>query len=115
VRSLLVLSPSVSPAFPVVNETSVPWTSHYDTVWALVSESSLAKQGDRRARRLLIRRQVVQDFLTRKPDLVAINATHAAEYLGILSAEPAFVGAWHEYQKRAGIAGFQVFSRRRLR
>jgi hypothetical protein len=115
VRSLLVLSPSVSPAFPVVNETSVPWTSHYDTVWALVSESSLAKQGDRRARRLLIRRQMVQDFVTRKPDLVAINATHAGEYLGILSAEPAFVAAWHEYQKRAGIAGFQVFSRRRLR
>jgi hypothetical protein len=115
VRSLLVLSPSVSPAFPVVNETSVAWTSHYDTVWALVSECSLAKQGDLRARRLLILRQVVRDFVTRKPDLVAINAPHAVEYLGILSAQPAFAAAWHEYQKSAEIVGFEVFTRRRLR
>jgi hypothetical protein len=114
VRSLLVLSRTLSPAFPVVNQTGVSWASRFDTTWALVAESSLAGEGDASAQRRPMLRTVAADFVTRRPDLVAIDARDAAEYLGMLWTQPAFVDAWHEYQETPGIMGFRVFTRRRL-
>jgi hypothetical protein len=115
VRSLLVLSRSLSPAFPVVNQTGVRWTSRFDTTWALVAESSLAQQGDVSAQRRPILRQIVEDFVMRQPDLVAVDARDPVGYLCQLSTEPAFVGAWQEYRETARIGRFRVFTHGRRR
>jgi len=107
-----VLSRSLSPAFPVVNQTGVRWASGFDTTWALLAESSLAQKGDASAQGRPILGKLVEDFVARPPDMVAIDARDAFDYVGTLSGQPAFASAWREYREEAaGIVGFRVFTR----
>jgi hypothetical protein len=110
VRSLLVLSDQLEPAWPVVNETGVRWASRFCSMWALAEERAQGARGDAASGPILT--WVVDDFLATRPEMVAVDEHASVDYLATLLSAAAFAREWASYREKAPAAGLRIFERR---
>ncbi len=108
-KSYMAFSQSLSPAFPVVNDTGVAWTSRFDSMWALRGALWQHRFGARS--RYPVEKWIVADFLARCPDLVVVDDRDRLDYLRVLRRMPAFAAAWARYRFVADLGGVRAFKR----
>lgn len=130
VRSLLVLSPAVPAAFPLVNYADVDWPAPVPSLWWVSALHGGEESGDgsplrfsdagRIERRL--RGAFVSSWLRRPPEIVFVDTAPVAPgvtrrfpYVEYLSEEPGFAELWQEYERAEDIGRFEAFSRAHLR
>lgn len=106
----MAFSQSLSAGFPVVNDTGVAWSSRFDSMWALRGVL-WRQQQDGGNPDWPVRNWIVDDFIAQCPDLVAVDDRDGLNYVGILSAVPAFAVAWSAYRQVDAFGGMRVFRR----
>ena len=109
-RTYMAFSQSLSPAFPVVNDTGAAWTSRFDSMWALRGLQWRLAHG-RPYSELPVTGWIVRDFVKARPDLVVIDDRDGLNYLSILSHSPEFAAAWSSYRLEAAFDGIRAFRR----
>jgi hypothetical protein len=104
----MAFSQSLSPGFPVVDAAGAVWTSRFDSMWALRGALWYLSQGNG-APPWSVTRWIVTDFIQGCPDLVVVDDRDGLDYIGILSATPAFAAAWSHYRLVAAFDGIRAF------
>ncbi|HEX7966963.1 MAG TPA: hypothetical protein VF502_01995 [Stellaceae bacterium] len=112
ITSLLALSDTLSPAFPVINETGIEWSSRFGTMWALRGEVWRERRGEIDASLPRIRQLVVDDFVAQRPAAVLVDDHAQVDYLREFAASPVFAQAWTAYRLRGVTGGRRLFERR---
>lgn len=107
-RRYMAFSQSLSPGFPVVDAAGAVWTSRFDSMWALRGTLWYLQQGNG-ALPWSVTRWIVTDFIQGCPDLVVVDDRDGLDYIGILSATPAFAAAWSHYRLVAAFDGIRAF------
>ena len=104
----MAFSQSLSPGFPVVDAAGAVWTSRFDSMWALRGTLWYLQQGNG-ALPWSVTRWIVTDFIQGCPDLVVVDDRDGLDYIGILSATPAFAAAWSHYRLVTAFDGIRAF------
>lgn len=129
-RSVLIMSPLVARAFPLVNHAGVEWTSPFPSLWwvaaargddAFVFDSSGAGSTSPDSVEGAFRAALVSGVVRTRPDLVLIETLPSSPfggrpfpYIAYLSEEPTFEAFWGAYQRSGAIGPFAVYSRGEL-
>ncbi len=124
-RAFYAFSTHPYPAFPTTNYTSAKWGGRFNSqfiVPALVKQEESGKSLTPRLRRAesYLRRAVLQDFQSNKPQLVLIDARSYRHGIGSVpfddiafyTRDPAFARIWAQYTELEPVAGFRAFRRR---
>jgi hypothetical protein len=104
----MAFSQSLSPGFPVVDETGVTWTSRFDSMWLLRGWQWRIDSGARPAA-WPVKHWIISDFIRGCPELVVVDDRDGMDYLGVLLASPHFAAAWSHYRPLADFNGVRVF------
>lgn len=130
VRSLLVLSPALPAAFPLVNYADVDWPAPVPSLWWVSALHGTDRPRDGSPPRFShagsierrLRGAFVSSWLRQPPDVVFVDTAPVASgssrrfpYVDYLSEEPGFAELWEEYERAEGIGRFEVFSRALVR
>lgn len=127
-QSIVVLSTSVSAAFPFVNKVEGDWASRYPATWFIpgavnklsrldCGESSelCAEQNDVLE---LARSTMIEDFQRHRPELVYIDARARKPYFEVpfnyrkfLAQDTLFAVVWRCYRQIGTSRGYEVWSR----
>ncbi len=124
--SIAILGSNVWPAFPLVNETGVGWSSRFPTLWLLPGARQRRHAGETANAGLLdemeafTRNAVVADLSAGRPEVVIVDHREQKSYFGgapfdyldYFGQDRRFQQLWTDYVWVAEEAGFDVYRRR---
>lgn len=121
---VVVLSPQIGSAFPLVNRAGVHWGIRYPSLWVLTIARGVEspEPGDADAAETLpgrVRRDVVSDMLREPPDLILVDERAVArtlgddgfDYLEYFAAEEGFETLMTRYERLGRRHGYLVLRR----
>lgn len=125
---IFVVSPTVPPAFPLVNLSGVTWSSRYSCQWLIPASYSDEQRGaspfpyrqvpEMPARERLALDHLMEDLHTRTPALIVVPLdavwpmTGAFDWLRYFEYEPRFVSFFDNYQHVGDVARYGLYARR---
>lgn len=121
--SILALTVSLVPAFPLVNYSGVGWALRFPSLWMIpalaaregwAAQPPAARAAHRSADERYLIAAVTEDFVRRRPALLLQYAPPwgAPDLIGYFaSADPRFAAALSEYRPVATIANYRFFAR----
>jgi hypothetical protein len=128
-RSVLLLSPDIFAAFPLINSLGAEWVGRYPYQWVIAGAlSSQAREGclatpascpDLNKILEYARRTNVDDIVGQSPDVVIVDVRPIKPYFPIrnfdfidfLKSDPRFDAKWREYRKLATEMSYDIWVR----
>lgn len=115
---LVVFSPQIGSAFPLVNRTGARWGMRYPSLWILTVTAGGGSSPGSHAHR--VREAVVSDLTRDPPGLILVDTAEIREtfgesgfdYMEFFSGEEAFAKLMEEYARIGSRAGYVIYERR---